>query len=203
MIGTGRARRHLVDQARQVRGRGRQETLGQEDLAGEAVAEDPEDFVADVGLQAVDGQDDAALRAEQRLQPLGIGRGQCPQFIVAVQEVGDGALGDDDRSAGELAVDLGDTAVLGIAEPADQGHDVESELVIGQGEVGLGLGPVGPEEAGARGIGAASDGQRQPDDAIEGGNGAKVVVVGIEAVSAFGAVEGDRGEGQGEVRARS
>ena len=56
MIGTGRARRGLVDQARQVRGRGRQEALGQEDLAGEAVAEDPEDFVADIRLQAVDGQ---------------------------------------------------------------------------------------------------------------------------------------------------
>ena len=40
----------------------------------------------------------------------------------------------------ELAVDLGDAAVLGIAEPADQRHDVESELMIRQGEVGLGLG---------------------------------------------------------------
>jgi hypothetical protein len=34
--------------------------------------------VADIRLQAVDGQDDAALRAEQRLQPPGIGRGQGP-----------------------------------------------------------------------------------------------------------------------------
>ena len=34
-------------------------------------------------------QDDAALRAEQRLHPPGIGRGQGPQLIVAVQEVGD------------------------------------------------------------------------------------------------------------------
>ena len=63
---------HLVDQARQVRGRGRQEALGQKDLAGEAVAEDPEDFVADIRLQAVDGQDDVALRAEQRLQLRGL-----------------------------------------------------------------------------------------------------------------------------------
>ena len=65
------ARAHLVDQARQVRGRGRQEALGEEDLAGEAVVEDPEDFVADIRLQAVDGEDDAALRAEQRLEPRG------------------------------------------------------------------------------------------------------------------------------------
>ena len=58
--------------------------------------------------------------------------------------------------------------MLGMAEPADQRHDVEAELVIRQCEVGLGLGPVGPEEAGAGGIGAAPDRQRQPDDAIEG-----------------------------------
>ena len=194
---------HLVDQARQVRGRGRQEAPGQEDLAGEAVAEDPEDFVADIGLQAVDGQDDAALRAEQRLQPPGIGRGQGPQLIVAVQQVGDGALGEDDPPAGEFAVDLGDAAVLGIAEPADQGHDVEAELVIGQGEVGLGLGAVGAEEAGALGIGAASDGQGQPEDAVEGADGAIVIVVGIGPVPAFGAVEENRGEGQRAVRLRS
>ena len=74
----------------------------------------------------------------------------------------------DDPAAGQLAVDLGDAAVLGIAEPADRGHDVESELVIGQGEMGLGLGAVGPEEAGALGIGTASDRQGQPEDAIEG-----------------------------------
>ncbi len=35
-----------------------------------------------------------------------------------------------------------DTGFPPLAEPADQGHDVESELVIGQGEVGLGLGAV-------------------------------------------------------------
>ena len=110
---------HLIDQAGQVLGGRRQEALGQEDLAGEAIAQDPEDLMADIGLQAVDGQDDAALRAQQRLQPLGIGRGQGPQFIVAVQEVGDGARGDDDPAAGQLAVDLGDAAVLGMAESAD------------------------------------------------------------------------------------
>ena len=87
-----------------------------------------------------------------------------------------------------------------MAEPADQGHDVEAELVIGQGEVGLGLGPVGAEEAGASGIGAASDGQGQPEDAVEGGDGAEVVVAGPEPVLTFGAVEGDGDQAQGNDR---
>ena len=93
--------------------------------------------------------------------------------------------------------------MLGIAEPADQGHDVESELVIGQGEVGLGLGAVGPEQAGALGIGAASDGQGQPEDAVESADRAIVLVVGIGPVLAFRAVEENRGEGQRAVRLRS
>ena len=161
--------------------------------------------MADIRLQAVDGQDDAALRAQQRPQPLGIGGGQGPQLIVAVQQVGDGAPSDDDPAAGQLAVDLGDAAVFGIAEPTDQGHDVEAELVIGQCEVGLGLGAVGAEEARAGGIGAAPDRQGQPEDAVEGADGAVVVVPGLGPVPAFGAVEKDRGEGQGAIglRARS
>ncbi len=194
---------HLVDQAGQVLGRGRQQALGQEDLAGEAVAQHPEDLVADIRLQAVDGQDDAALRAQQRTESLGIGRGQGPQLVVAVQQVGDGAFGQDEPAVRELAVDLGDAAVLGIAEPADQRHDVESELMIRQGEVGLGLGPIGAEEAGAGGIGAASDGQGQSEDAVESTDGAIVIVVGIGPVLAFGAVKKDRRQGQGPVRLRA
>jgi hypothetical protein len=155
--------------------------------------------VADVGLQAINGQDDAALRAQQRLQPLGVGAGQRPQFVIAVQQVGDRADSDDESAAGQFAVDLGDAAVLGVAEPADQGHDVEAELVIGQGEVGLGLGPVGAEEAGTSGIGAASDGEGQAEDAVEGGDGAEVVVVGMEPVLTFGADDEDRSQGLGAV----
>src|SRR3954464_10485349 len=98
---------------------GGRQALGQQDLAGEAVAQDPEDLVADVGLQAVDGQDDAALVAQQRREPLGVGGGQGAEFVIAVQQVGDGADGDDDAAAGQRAVDLGDAAVLGVAEAAD------------------------------------------------------------------------------------
>jgi hypothetical protein len=40
-------------------GRGEQ-APGQEHLAGDHVADDPEDLVTDIGLEAVDGQDDPA-----------------------------------------------------------------------------------------------------------------------------------------------
>ena len=57
-------------------------------------------------------------------------------------------------------VDLGDAAVLGVAEASDQGDDVEAELVVGQGEAALGLGAVGAAVAGAVGVVAAADLER-------------------------------------------
>ena len=195
----------LIDQAGQVLGRGRQQAPGQEDLPGEAVAQDPEDFVADIGLHPIDGQDDATLVAQQRSQPLGVGRGQGPELVVAVQEVGDRALSDDQTAAGQLAMDLGDATVLGMAEATDQGQDIEPEFVIGQGEMGLGLGAVGAEEVGAIGIGTASDGQGQVEDAIEGGDSAEVSVAGPKSVLTFRAVEsgGDQTQATIGLRARS
>jgi hypothetical protein len=47
---------HLGQQSRQIGDGGRQQTLGQQDLAGQAVTQHPQDLVADVGLQAIDGQ---------------------------------------------------------------------------------------------------------------------------------------------------
>ena len=130
---------------------------------------------------------------------------QRPEFVGAVQEVGDRALSDDQTAAGQLVVDFGDAAVLGLSEPTDQRHDIEAELVRGQGEVGLGLGPGGSQEAGASGVVTASDRQCQPEDAIEGGEGAEVVGAGPEPVLTFGAVEGDEDQAQGAIglRARS
>src|SRR6185437_10341282 len=104
---------------------------------------------------------------------------------------------DDEAAADQLPVDLGNTAVLGMSKPTDGGHDIEAEFVIGQGEVGLGLGPIGPEEAGAIGIGTASDRQGQPEDAVEGGDGAEIVVPSPEPVLTFGAVERDGNQAQG------
>jgi hypothetical protein len=124
--------------------------------------------MTDIGLQAVDGQDDATLLAQQRFQPLGVGTGQCPELVVAVQEVSDCAWSDDQAAADQFLVDLGDAAVLGMARPADQVHDIEAEFMIRRGEVGLGLGSERQTEPGAVGIAAASDRQSQVENAIEG-----------------------------------
>jgi hypothetical protein len=89
-----------------------------------------------------------------------------------------------------------------MAEATDQGHDIESELVIGQGEMGFGLRPVGLKETGTMGMGAASDGQRQPEDAIESRDGAEVIVTGPEPVLTFRAIERDGDQAQSAIGLR-
>jgi hypothetical protein len=86
-----------------------------------------------------------------------------------------------------------------MPKPTDEGHDIEAEFVIGQSEMGLGFGPVGPEEARIIGMVTASDGERQPEDAVEGRDGAVVVVAGPEPVLALGAVLDDGGQPQGAI----
>ena len=141
--------------------------------------------MADIGLQAIDGEDDPLLPLQEPVQALRVGRGQGAEFVVAVEQVADGALGEGHAAAGEFLVDLGDAAVLGVAEAADQGHDVEAELVVGQGEVGFGFRAVRAVVARAGGVGTAADAQRQAGDGVEGGHGAVVGVVNREALAAF------------------
>src|SRR5262249_32837959 len=56
--------------------------------------------------------------------------------------------------------------------------------------------------AGALGIGTASDQEGHPDGALEGGDGAEVVIVSRGPGLAFGAIAEDRSQVQGVVRLR-
>ncbi len=106
---------HLGQQRRQIGAGGGEQAPGQEDFARDTVAENPENLVTDIGLQAIDGQDDTGLLLQQPLQPLRISGRQGRQFVVALQEIEDGALGEDDAAASEFVVDLGDAAVFAVA----------------------------------------------------------------------------------------
>ena len=64
--------------------------------------------------------------------------------------------------------------MFGMAEAADQGDDIEAELVVGQGEEGFGFGAVGAVVAGAVRVGAAAELQGQAGDGVEGGDGAAI-----------------------------
>jgi hypothetical protein len=85
-------------------------------------------------------------------------------------------------------VDLGDAAVFAIAEAADVGDDVESELMLGQCVVSLGFGPVGLAVAFTVAVVAASDVEGEAQESGEGGDGASVLVIGPQALVTGGAM---------------
>ena len=80
-----------LEQRGQVIGGSRQQALGHHHPTADAIPDDSQDLVPDVGLQAVECEDDAALRLQNGLKSFGIDRSECPEFIESVEEVGDGA----------------------------------------------------------------------------------------------------------------
>ena len=78
---------------------------GQQHLSAEAVA-DPHHLVAHVRQQAVDGQDDPPLVLKGLAQGGIAGQREADQFVVAVQEVGDGAWADAQPALAQRLMDL-------------------------------------------------------------------------------------------------
>lgn len=136
-----------------------QPALGQEDGAGETVTDDPQDFMAHVGLQAVEGHEDPALGRGDAVETIGILEGEAEQFIITLQEVGDCTLGHRDPVVDQGLMDLRDAAVLRIASSAHKGDDIEAELVLGQGQAAFGFRAIGFAKLRAVGVETAANRQ--------------------------------------------
>ena len=99
--------------------------------------------MAPVGWQAIEGQDDAALRLGQASETIGVLARAAAQCIVALQEGGDRALGHGDAPLDHGVRDVGDTAVVGRAGVAHPGADSEAKCVLGQGQAACDCRPRG------------------------------------------------------------
>jgi hypothetical protein len=58
--------------------------VSEEDFARETITQDPEDFMADIGLEAIEGQDDTAVGFGEALEALGILEREGEEFIVTI-----------------------------------------------------------------------------------------------------------------------
>lgn len=143
---------NLLEQRRQILLTRREQALGQQDLTRETITQDPQHLMADIGLQTIQGQHDAALSFQDLPQSSVVREHDGAEFVVAIEEIGDRAFGDRDVSIDEMGADLGDGAMLAVAKLADEGDDIQSEFVTRQREGTLGFGPVGYLEGRAPGI---------------------------------------------------
>ena len=152
---------HFPQQRDQVGCRAGQQGAGQQHFAREAVAHHPQHLVSGVRLQAINRQDHPSLRGQQGAQPAAVGQRGRQQLVVTVEQVGDAALSDRHAPRAQSLVDLGDAAVVAMAQHPDQRDHVQAELVLRQRNEGFRLRPVGPVMVRAIGMLAAADLQPQ------------------------------------------
>jgi len=150
------------EQRRQVVAGPAQQTPRQEDLAREAVAQDPEHFMPDIWLQPIERQDHAPLRPQSLLHAIAVGEMDSEQFFIAVQQVRARALSDPHAAAHQMPVDLRDAAVRRVTQPPDQRDHIEAEGAPRERPPTLLFGAIRPMIQGARRILTAPDRQRQP-----------------------------------------
>jgi hypothetical protein len=122
---------HAPEQDGEVRGGRRPQTAGQEDFPGEAVSQDPQHLMADVRLEAIEGQNAPALGLGKALQTGGIGEGEGEQCVVALEQMHDGPWGNGHPTGTPVLMDCGQTTVLRVAQGPDVRHDIEAKLMLG------------------------------------------------------------------------
>jgi hypothetical protein len=166
----------LPQQAHQGLLRCAQKAACQKDLPGEALAHHPQNLVAHVRLQPVQGEDRSPLPLKHLSQPVAIREPYGHQLLVTIEQIGHRALGDAHPSTEELAVDLRHAAMMSVAQSTHQRYDIQAELALGQREGALLLGPARFLVECALPVHAATDDQPETHRSFQRADGAGAVI---------------------------
>src|SRR5215471_971182 len=168
-------------------GRG-QQAARQEDCPGEAVAEDPQHLMADVRLEAIEGQDDPALGVGDPLQTSGIGKREGEQCVVALKQMHDRPRGNGHPTVAQVLMDFGQATVLRVAQSTDTRNDIEAKLVLGQGEPSLFFRSVGAAELWTGPVETAPDLEGEMHHVVQSRDRTIVMIGGPHRLTADGAM---------------
>jgi hypothetical protein len=178
---------YLLDQECQIVVSGREQTPGQEDLAGEAIAQYPEDFMADLGLETIEGQDDATTDLGDTVEARRVLQREGDQFIVTLQEIRDRPWGHCHVALDQGLMDFWDTAVVAIALLPHEGDDVKTKLVLGKCQAPFVFGTVGVVHVRTGLVETATNLEGEPQDRVERGDGPVVMVGSPQRLATGGA----------------
>jgi len=169
---------HLAQEYRQIVLGRRQQTPSQEDLPGETITQDPEDFMAHVGLEAIERQDDVTSGLRKALQAERILQREGHQFVITLQEMGDRPWGYGHAALDQRLMDFRDTPVVTVALLANEGHDIQAKFMLGECQTPLLFRPIGLATLRTSGVEAAPNLERESQDRCQGGDGTVVMVGG-------------------------
>jgi hypothetical protein len=176
---------------------GGQEATGQQHLARPTIAEAPEDFLADLGLEPIESQDDTPLRLGQAPQARRVWQREGDQCVIVLQQIGDGPGRHSETTLAQRLMDSWDTVLMGLALCAHEGEDIAAQLVLGQGEASFRFGSVWGSQVGTRRIEAASNLEGEPHDGLQGRHGTIVVIGRPHGLTAAGTLAHKRRQGLG------
>jgi hypothetical protein len=123
---------HRASERRQVVWGGRQPTPSQESLTGETSAQAPEDCMADVGLEAIERQDDATAGLREALAAERLWQREGHQCVVTLQEIGDRPWGHGHAALDQSLRDCRDTPVGAGAPLSKEGHNSKAKCLLGE-----------------------------------------------------------------------
>ena len=132
--------------------------------------------MADIRLQAIEGEQHAPLFLQALPEAALIGQPQRQQLVVALHEVRHGALGDIDPAGAERLMELRDRSMRRVALAPEPGNDVEAELAMGERPPALFFRPIGPVKECARASFTAPDLDCEVDQPVQRRYGARVVI---------------------------
>jgi hypothetical protein len=157
---------------------GREHTPREEYLTGETIAQDPEDFMADVGLEAIEGQDDAASGLREALEAERILEREGHQCVITLQEIGDRPWSYGHAALNEGLRDVRDTPMVAVAPLSNEGNNSKAQCMLGECQAPLLFRPIGLAILRTSGVEAAPDLEREPQDRLQGGDATVVMVRG-------------------------
>jgi len=118
----------------------------------------------------------SALSGQHRLEPAVVSQRHGHQFVVAVEQVGDGPLGQRDATLAHGGMDLRHALMLAVTQRPDQRDDVEPELVLRQHDRAFAFRPVRLVIAPAGRVLAPADLEMQANQPAERRHSAAIVI---------------------------
>jgi hypothetical protein len=175
-------------------GRG-QQTAGEADGPGEAVPEDPPHRMADVRLEAIEGEAAPARGGGDALQAGGSGEREGAQCVGALAQMRDRPRGDGHAEVAPVLMDCGQAPGRRRAEGPDARNAIEAKLVRGSGQPALCFRAVGATALRTGTIETAPDGPGERSHVVQGRERTIVMIGGPHRLTAERALTPKRLEG--------